>query len=209
MKSFVIAGIGTEIGKTVVSAIVVEALQADYWKPVQSGAITDSDTETVRSLISNTRSRFHSEAYRLREPLSPHAAAEIDGVAVEMDKLVLPQTDNHLVIELAGGLMVPLNRHDLSIDWIARNRLPVLLVSRNYLGSINHTLLSVEACRNRNIPLLGIIFNGPETPATESVILSLTGLPCLGRVEQESEINQEVVAHYAEKFLVALNSMRA
>ncbi len=209
MNKLVIAGIGTEIGKTVVSAIVVEALQADYWKPVQSGAPTDSDTETVRGLISNTRSRFHPEAYSLREPLSPHAAADLDGVTIDLEQIQLPQTANHLVIELAGGLMVPLNHHELSIDWVQRNSLPVLLVSRNYLGSINHTLLSVEACRTRNIRVLGIVFNGPSVPATEAVILSLTGLACLGRVREEAHITQAVIGQYAKNFLDSLNSMRA
>ena len=154
----IVAGIGTEIGKTVVSAIIVEALQADYWKPVQSGALDDSDTETVRALVSNPRSRFHPEAYRLREPLSPHAAAQIDGVTIELDKLIMPQTHTNLVVELAGGLMVPLNNRDLNIDWVQQSGLPVVLVSRNYLGSINHTLLSIEACRTRLIPVLGLVF---------------------------------------------------
>ncbi|KAB7729320.1 dethiobiotin synthase [Rudanella paleaurantiibacter] len=207
--NIVVAGIGTEIGKTVVSAVLVEALQADYWKPVQSGALEDSDTETVRSLISNTRSRFHPEAYRLREPLSPHAAADIDGVRIELDQIVVPQTDNHLVIELAGGLMVPLNHQQLNIDWVQQQQLPVVLVSRNYLGSINHTLLSVEALRTRNIPILGLIFSGPTVPASESVILGITGLSCLGRVAQEPELTQAQIRHYAEKFLPSLNSMRA
>ncbi len=207
--NLIIAGIGTEIGKTVVSAIIVEALQADYWKPVQSGALEDSDTETVRNLISNPRTRFHPEAYRLREPLSPHAAAEIDGVTIEMERLLVPQTDNHLVVELAGGLMVPLNSRDLNIDWVQQSGLPVLLVSRNYLGSINHTLLSVEACRTRGIPMLGVVFNGPETPASESVIQRISGLSCLGRVAQESILTPSVIREYAEKFLPHLNSMRA
>jgi dethiobiotin synthetase len=205
----IIAGIGTEIGKTVVSAIVVEALQADYWKPIQSGALEDSDTETVRRLVSNPRSRFHSEAYQLREPLSPHAAAQIDGVTIELEKIILPQTNNSLVVELAGGLMVPLNNRDLNIDWVQQSGLPVVLVSRNYLGSINHTLLSIEACRTRQIPVLGLVFNGPEVPASESVILEIGGLPCLGRVAQESAVTKAVVRQYAEKFLPQLNSMRA
>ena len=205
----IIAGIGTEIGKTVVSAIIVEALQADYWKPVQSGALEDSDTETVRSLISNPHTRFHPEAYRLREPLSPHAAAEIDGVTIELKKLALPKTGNNLVIELAGGLMVPLNNQDLNIDWVQQTGLPVVLVSRNYLGSINHTLLSVEACQSRRIPILGVVFNGPEVAASEAIILHKTQLPCLGRVEQEKELTPGIVRQYAEKFLPQLNSMRA
>lgn len=209
IMKLIIAGIGTEIGKTVVSAIIVEALQADYWKPVQSGALEDSDTETVRGLVSNTRSRFHPEAYRLREPLSPHAAAQIDGITIDLAKLVLPETDNDLVIELAGGLMVPLNNHDLNIDWVRHTGLPVVLVSRNYLGSINHTLLSIDACQTRKIPIVGIVFNGPENPASESVIMGISGLPCLGRVRQEGELNKAKVREYAEKFWVEINSMRA
>ncbi|MGF7217843.1 dethiobiotin synthetase [Spirosoma lacussanchae] len=196
-SQFIVAGIGTEIGKTVASAVLVEALQADYWKPVQSGALEDSDTETVRRLISNSVSQFHPEAYRLKEPLSPHAAAAIDGVTIDLAAIQLPQTNNALVVELAGGLMVPLNDHDLTIDWVQRSGLPVALVSRNYLGSINHTLLSVEACRSRHIPLLGILFNGPATPATETFILNYTGLACLGRIGQEDEITPDVIKRYA------------
>nr|WP_293841672.1 dethiobiotin synthase [uncultured Arsenicibacter sp.] len=196
MKFFV-AGIGTEIGKTVVSAILTEALKADYWKPIQSGALEDSDTHTVRRYISNAASVFHPEAYRLREPLSPHAAAAIDGVTIELSKLVIPETDNHLVIELAGGLMVPLNDTDLNIDFVQQSGLPVVLVSRNYLGSINHTLLSVDALKQRNIPILGLIFNGETTPASESFILNYTGLPCLARIPLESNLTPEVIARHA------------
>ncbi|MFD1143924.1 dethiobiotin synthase [Larkinella insperata] len=194
---FILAGVGTEIGKTVVSSIVVEALQADYWKPVQSGALEDSDTETVRRLISNTVSRFHPEAYRLREPLSPHAAAAIDGVQIALSAFSVPQTDNHLVIELAGGLMVPLNDRDLNIDLVQQLQLPVLLVSKHYLGSINHTLLSVEALQRRGIPVLGLIFNGPETPASEDFILQYTGLKSFGRIEWGGEVNREFVSRNA------------
>ncbi|GAB3707114.1 dethiobiotin synthase [Spirosoma flavus] len=193
----IVAGIGTEIGKTVASAILVEALQADYWKPIQSGAITDSDTNTVRQLISNPVSQFHPETYRLKEPLSPHAAAELDGITIDPSIVTLPQTDNALVVELAGGLMVPLNDTFLNIDLVQKFGLPVVLVSKNYLGSINHTLLSVEACRNRQIPLLGLIFNGPSNPATEEFILSYTKLPCLARIQEETEITPEVIKRYA------------
>jgi dethiobiotin synthetase len=194
----IVAGIGTEIGKTVVSAVLVEALQADYWKPVQSGALTDSDTDTVRQLVSNSVSQFHPEAYRLTQPLSPHAAADIDGVTIELNVIQLPQTDRPLVVELAGGLMVPLNDHDLNIDLVQQLDLPVVLVSRNYLGSINHTLLSVEACRSRNIPLVGILFNGPTVPASEKFILTYTDLPCLGRIGQEDIIAKETIKRYAD-----------
>ena len=194
----IIAGIGTEIGKTVASAVLVEALNADYWKPIQSGALDDSDTETVRRLVSNSITRFHPESYRLTQPLSPHAAAEFDGIRIELTNVKLPETDNSLVIELAGGLMVPLNDRDLNIDWVAQSGLPVVLISRNYLGSINHTLLSVEACRSRNISMLGIIFNGPTVPATEIFVLNYTSLPCIGRIKQEEAITKELVRRYAD-----------
>ncbi|GAB3952992.1 dethiobiotin synthase [Spirosoma harenae] len=203
----IVAGIGTEIGKTVASAALVEALQADYWKPIQSGALEDSDTNTVRQLIRNSKSQFHSEAYRLTQPLSPHAAAELDGVEIELDTINLPQTTNALVVELAGGLMVPLNNQDLNVDLIERLNLPVVLVSRNYLGSINHTLLSVEACLSRRINVLGILFNGPTVPATESFILNYTGLPCIGRIGQEQTITPEVIYQYATSLLPGLNQI--
>ena len=209
---FIVAGIGTEVGKTVASAVLVEALKADYWKPIQSGSLTDSDTETVRRLVRNPVTRFHPEAYRLTQPLSPHAAAELDGVRIELDGIKAPQTDNALVIELAGGLMVPLNDHDLTIDWVTQSGLSVVLVSHNYLGSINHTLLSVEACRNRRIPILGIIFNGPAVPATETFVLNYTGLPCIGRIGQEETITRAIIRKYADiidlKTLTRLRSGR-
>ena len=194
----IVAGIGTEIGKTVASAVLVESLNADYWKPIQSGALDDSDTETVRRLVSNSGTRFHPEAYRLTQPLSPHAAAKLDGVRIDLQRIETPQTDNALIIELAGGLMVPLNDRDLTIDWVARSGLPVVLVSRNYLGSINHTLLSVEACRNRRIPLVGLIFNGPTVPATETFLLNYTEIPCIGRIGQVEMVTKEKVSEWAD-----------
>ncbi|WP_020607575.1 dethiobiotin synthase [Spirosoma spitsbergense] len=203
----IVAGIGTEIGKTVVSAVLVEALQADYWKPIQSGGLDDSDTDAVKRLIRNPVSRFHPEAYRLTQPLSPHAAAEIDNITIELDRLEAPKTDNSLVIELAGGLMVPLNNHQLNIDLVEELSLPVVLVSQNYLGSINHTLLSVDACRTRNIPLLGILFNGRTVASTESFILNYTGLPCVGRIGQEQRITPEIIRRYADMLLPGLNQI--
>ncbi|GAB3564982.1 dethiobiotin synthase [Spirosoma luteolum] len=196
----IVAGIGTEIGKTVVSAVLTEALQADYWKPIQSGALDDSDTHSVQRLVRNPVSRFHTEAYRLTQPLSPHAAAAIDGITIDLSQIQLPETSNALVVELAGGLMVPLNERQLNIDLVARWQLPVVLVSRNYLGSINHTLLSVAACQSRGISIAGIIFNGPTVPASESVILSYTNLPCLGRIGQEPQLSPDVISHYARQF---------
>lgn len=197
MKRIFISGISTEVGKTVAAAILTEALQADYWKPVQSGSITDSDTRTVKSLISNSKTKFHPEAYSLREPLSPHAAAELDGVKIDLTKIIPPDTNNHLIIEGAGGLLVPLNNQSLVIDLIQQLEAEVVLVSRNYLGSINHTLLSVEALRNRNIPVRGLIFNGDLTPQSEEYILNYTGLAKLLHIHPEAELSPEIIQKYA------------
>ena len=170
-----ITGIGTGIGKTIVSAIVVEHLKADYWKPVQSGDLDNSDTLMVKSLVSNTNSVFHPESYRLTQPYSPHKSAELDGITIDPEKIVLPQTQNQLVIEGAGGLMVPLNDHFFMIDLIKQLDAEVILVSRNYLGSINHTLLSLALLQAKNIPLRAIIFNGDTDPYSERVIRNATG----------------------------------
>jgi dethiobiotin synthetase len=200
-KRYFITGIGTDVGKTVASAILVEVLEADYWKPIQSGATTDSDRNTVHELISNTKSVFHPEVYNLTEPLSPHAAAELDGVEIELDKIVVPETENTLIIEGAGGLMVPLNYKGLMvIDLINHCKAEAILVSRNYLGSINHTLLSIEALKSRNIPIAGIIFNGAENKATERVILEQTGVKLLDRINEEAVVTKEVVLGYKMAF---------
>ncbi|PWK26374.1 dethiobiotin synthetase [Arcicella aurantiaca] len=197
-QQYIIAGIGTEIGKTFISSILTEYLQADYWKPVQSGALDFTDSDTVKSLISNEKTIFHPETYRLTEPMSPHAAAAIDGVTIGLSKFELPQTDNHLIVELAGGLMVPLNDQETNLDLIKKLGLPVILVSRNYLGSINHTLLSAELLKLNNIPVKGLIFNGEQNKSSEDFILNYTKLDCLARVNFEENINKIVVKKWAE-----------
>ena len=199
MRLFV-TGIGTEVGKTVVSAILTEALQADYWKPVQAGDLDYSDTHKVKDMVSNSKSVFHDESFALNHPMSPHAAAERDGVEISLEEFKIPKTENHMIIEGAGGLMVPLNRKDCIIDLIEDLGVEVVLVSRNYLGSINHTLLSVEALVSRGISIKGVIFNDEENIDTESVILKMTGLKCLGRIEMEEDLTQEVISKYASKF---------
>jgi dethiobiotin synthetase len=198
-KRYFVTGIGTDVGKTVASAILVEALEADYWKPIQSGS--DSDKGVVESLISNTKSVFHQSAYSLREPLSPHAAAELDNIEIKLENITFPYTHNTLIIEGAGGLMVPLNYDGLMvIDLINHCKAEAILVSRNYLGSINHTLLSIEALQNREIPIAGIIFNGAENKATERVILKQTGVRMLGRINEEPVVTKEVVLGYKMAF---------
>ncbi|MDX2001660.1 MAG: dethiobiotin synthase [Chitinophagales bacterium] len=205
MSKLFITGIGTDVGKTVVSAIVCEALKADYWKPIQSGNIEGTDRATVKSLVSNDTSTFHPEVYNLKEPVSPHYAAQLEGVEIDMDKIVLPETKRPLVIEGAGGLLVPLNRQHLVADLIVHLEAPTIIVSRNYLGSINHTLLTIEFMRYRNIAIAGIIFNGQPNPSTEEAILHFGNIPLLGRIGQEPNLSPQVISRYAESIKKELN----
>nr|WP_294898927.1 dethiobiotin synthase [uncultured Pedobacter sp.] len=197
-KKYFVTGIGTEIGKTVTAAILTEQLKADYWKPIQSGDLHQSDTLKVKNLVSNHLSYFHPEAYRLTQPFSPHYSAQLDGIEINLDSIKLPETENNLIVEGAGGLMVPLNQQDLMIDLIKKLGLEVVLVSKNYLGSINHTLLSVEALQSRNIPIKGIIFNGNANPATENIIKKMTGLNVIAHIPALDEVNKERIRKVAE-----------
>ena len=198
MKLF-ITGIGTDVGKTVASSIIVEALEDDYWKPIQAGDLDSSDTHKVKSRISNKKSQFHSNAYALNTPASPHYAASIDGVVIDLKNIKEPKTDNHLVIEGAGGILVPLNDSDCVVDLIQKDY-KVIVVSRHYLGSINHTLLTVEGLQSRKISIAGIIFSGDENKATEEIILNKTGIKCIGRIDNEPYFDANVIGYYADKF---------
>ncbi|HCN83971.1 MAG TPA: dethiobiotin synthase [Sphingobacteriaceae bacterium] len=194
MRPLFITGIGTGIGKTIVAAILTEKLQADYWKPIQSGDLDNSDTERVKSLVSNSLTQFHPEAYKLSQPFSPHKSAALDGIKIELGKIILPETDNRLIIEGAGGLMVPLNEKDMIIDLIKQLDAEVILVSKNYLGSINHTLLSLEMLKIRNIPLKGIIFNGESDSYSEDLILNFSGAKALARIPVINNLNKSSVS---------------
>jgi len=198
-QKIIVAGIDTDTGKTVISAILCEALKADYWKPVQSGDLDNTDSHKVEGLISNDKTVIHPEAYRLTQPMSPHAAAKIDGIKIDENQLILPNTDNHLIIELAGGLMVPFREDYLSLDWVAQLNIPVVLVSNYYLGSINHTLLSWEALQSRGINTLGIIFNGEKNQSTFDVVIHRTGANCLLEVTKERELNAALIRNYASQ----------
>jgi dethiobiotin synthetase len=198
MKLF-ITGISTDVGKTVASAIIVEALEADYWKPIQAGDVDHSDSQKIKSFVSNDKTVIHPNSYLLNTPASPHLAAAIDGITIDLNHIKEPKTENHLVIEGAGGVFVPLNDRDCIIDLIQPDY-KVIVVSRHYLGSINHTLLTVESLHNRNIAIGGIIFSGDENPSTESIILNKTGIKCIGRIEQEPYFDQNVIKEYADRF---------
>ncbi|QNR86517.1 dethiobiotin synthase [Pedobacter riviphilus] len=193
MTKYFITGIGTGIGKTLISAILTEKLKADYWKPIQSGDLDTSDSITINSLISNTQTVIHPESYRLTQPLSPHLSARLDGIEIDLNKINTPLTNNNLIIEGAGGLMVPLNKKELIIDLIKKLEVEVILVSQNYLGSINHTLLSVNLLKQYEIPVKGIIFNGDENAETERFILQYSKIKKLGSIPSLKNIDKEKV----------------
>lgn len=181
-KCLVITGTDTGIGKTVFSAALAAALDGYYWKPVQSGLDEETDSETVKRLSGLAPSRIFPEAWRLRTPVSPHLSAEIDGVAIDPDAIDLPETDRPLVVEGAGGLLVPLTRQRTYIDVFTRWGRPLILCARTGLGTINHTLLSVEVLRQRHIQIVGIAFIGDELSDTQAIIAEMSGLPVLGRL---------------------------
>ena len=205
MKLF-ITGIGTDVGKTVASAIVTEALEADYWKPIQAGDLNNSDSHKVKAQISNAKSVFHTNAYALNTPASPHYAAAVDNITIDLKQIKEPKTTNHLVIEGAGGVLAPLNETDCVIDLIQKEY-KVIVVSRHYLGSINHTLLTFEALKSRGIAIAGIIFSGDENQATESIILTKTRAKMIGRIENEPYFDQNVTRYYADQFKENLLSL--
>ncbi len=198
MKLF-ITGIGTNVGKTITSAIITESLQADYWKPIQAGDLENSDTIKVKNLVSNNKSIFHPSSYELKSALSPHYAASIDGIEIDLKKINEPKTNNHLVIEGAGGILVPINGNATIIDLI-QNDYKVIIVSQHYLGSINHTLMTCEVLKSKGIKVAGIVFSGDENKATEDIILQKTNIKCIGRIQYEPYFDKNVILDYATHF---------
>jgi dethiobiotin synthetase len=205
MSNIFITGIGTDVGKTFVAAIVTQALQADYWKPIQSG-LEETDKATIASLIDNSKTRIHPEAYRLHTPMSPHKSAEIDGITIDLAKIIRPKTENTLVIEGAGGLLVPINDQETIVDLISSED-QVILVSSGYLGSINHTLLSAMLLKAKGLNCVGIIYNHVDLDGTIEVIEKMTGLKTLGHISREQEISAAVVSKYASKYEKVLKAL--
>ena len=190
MQGYFITGTDTDVGKTVAASWFMLQLDANYWKPVQSGMDGDIDKETVRSLTGYEDSRFLDSTYELSEPLSPHEAARRDGIRIDLKDFELPKSDRPLVVEGAGGLMVPLNEQDLVIDLIAQLGLPLVLVSRSQLGTINHTLLSLEAIQSRGLPLAGIIINGEITPHNREALLEFGQVPVIAEIDWQKPLNK-------------------
>ncbi len=198
--TLIVAGIGTDVGKTIISAILCEALKADYWKPVQAGDLSNSDSHKVKDLVSNPMFNTHRETHRLITPISPHASARIDNITIKQSDFILPHTQSKkLVIEMAGGLMVPLSEDMLVSDFIVTLARPVILVSNYYLGSINHTLLSIDHLRQRNIPIAGIIFNGNRVEESRKIILKMGDLPLIADIPHTKNLTKAFIKTHAEQ----------
>lgn len=196
MVKIMVAGIGTDVGKTVVSAILTTLLKGDYWKPIQCG----DDAETVRTLLDPTKHTIHPPAYSLEAPLSPHHAARLENITICKEKIILPQTTAPLIIESAGGIFVPLTNNLLTFDLFKDWDCKWVIVSRHYLGSINHTLLTIDALKRHNIAIAGLIFNGEPNPDSEAAILEISKLPLLARLLPETTINKETIQRYAKQW---------
>ena len=201
MTRLIVTGTDTDIGKTVFAAALTRTLGARYWKPIQSGLDDISDGERVADLAQLQQERIHPEAYRLRTPCSPHRAAELDGITIDPAALAPP--DGPLVIEGAGGVLVPVTRELLYADLFAHWRLPAVLVARTRLGTINHSLLSVEALRSRGIPILGIAFVGDPEPDSEATIAAVGSVRRLGRLPHLDPLTPDTLANaFAANFCV-------
>lgn len=203
---FFITGIGTDIGKTVVAAILTEALKADYWKPIEAGNVESSDPMIIANLISNKVTEIHPPSYSFDLPASPHFAAEKEGIEIDLNKIKIPTTKNTLVIEGAGGLMVPLNRKELVIDLVLQLNVPLILVVKNYLGAINHTLLSLNLLAQRKVTVKGIIYNGGTRVENINFIEKYSDIPTLGIIPELDVINKESISREATKFNGLLKS---
>jgi dethiobiotin synthetase len=200
-----ITGIGTNVGKTIVSAVLTEALLADYWKPIQSGIVEGKDSDTVKALISNTKTVFHPETYLLKEPLSPHFAAKLDGVEIELDKIQLPKTANHLIIEGAGGLLVPINSTQYVLDIAKQFECDIILVISSYLGCINHSLLSIDYLKRNHFKIKALVFNGEFEPEVKQPIINYSSesktidIPSLNSLSKQQilEVSTKIKAQNA------------
>jgi len=190
-----ITGTGTDIGKTFVSAILMSGLRGKYWKPVQSGIIETIDAEWIREKTGLPESHFFPETYRLTQPLSPHAAAALDGVEIKLDAFQLPEINKTetLIVEGAGGIMVPLNDEHFMLDLMKKLNLPVLLVAYSELGTINHTLLSLEQMRRYNLDILGVVMNGPKNPGNREAIERFGKISVIAEIEPIPEINLQTL----------------
>lgn len=204
MANYFITGIGTNVGKTIAAAILTEALQADYWKPIQTGYLEGADKNTVMRLISNSKTAFHNEIYSYKEPASPHIAAALENSNVVINKIALPHTQNNIIIEGAGGILVPLNNTDFVIDIAKKLEAKIVLVCRNYLGCINHSLLSIDYLMKNGFNVKGLILNGSFDSAVKSAIVNYAKLPVIAELPDLTVITKETILAQAQNVDLSL-----
>lgn len=200
-NSYFLTGIGTDVGKTVVSAILCELLQATYWKPIQSGDLQNSDSKKIQEWLNNTI-EIIPEAHLFSEALSPHVASKIDSVSINPAMLKLPKTTGNLIVEGAGGWLVPINDAGITFADLAEQwNVPIILVSRHYLGSINHTLLSIESIRSRNVKIHGIIYVGEPLPDTCEIIEKISGVKTLFSVPIFDKVDTDTIKLFVKELV--------
>lgn len=195
-----VTGIGTDVGKTVVSAILCQWLQANYWKPIQSGDPEGGDAKTLKNLVSHSSFETFKEAFTFDAPLSPHAAAKLEDKEIKADSILLPESNKPIIIEGAGGLLVPLNyRNETICDLIIHFKAQAIVVVKEYLGNINHSLLTISHLKKKNIKITGLVFVGEELPHTWDIIEKITGLPLLFRVPIFKELNRDTIVNFVKE----------
>ena len=190
---FIICGTDTDIGKTLISSFFVRGLNSFYWKPIQSGIESQTDSQTIEKLTQVNKEKIIDEAYVFTQPLSPHWAAEIDKKNINFKMLKLPKVNGDLIVETAGGLMVPITRKFLQIDQIKKWNLPVILVCKSSLGTLNHTLLSIEALKKRNINIIGIVVNGKKHLDNPKTIFEFSGIPIIAEFPYIQKIDSNIL----------------
>lgn len=202
-KGLFITGIGTDVGKTVASAVITKALEADYWKPVQCGDLDNSDSIKISRL---TGLKTLPEAYRLQAPMSPHAAADLEGVELSINEIELPERDKTIVVEGAGGVMVPFNSKETYLDLMVKMNLPVVLVTRHYLGSINHTMLSWKVLKEAGLTIVAVVISGTPHESTESHFEAVIDVPFI-RINQLDEVNSDSISKEAERLKSSIKGL--
>jgi dethiobiotin synthetase len=202
-KGLFITGIGTDVGKTVAAAVITKALEADYWKPAQCGDLDNSDSIKVARL---TGLNTLPEAYRLKAPMSPHAAAELEGIELKIDKIELPSSDNTIVVEGAGGVMVPFNSKETYLDLMVKLNLPVVLVTRHYLGSINHTMLSWKVLKEAGLNVIALVISGKAHESTESHFATQMDVPFI-RINELEDVSSETITVEAERLKSSIKAL--
>jgi dethiobiotin synthetase len=202
-KGLFITGIGTDVGKTVAAAVITKALEADYWKPVQCGDLDNSDSIKIARL---TGMNVLPEAYRLQAPMSPHAAADLEGIELSIAQIELPKSDKLVVVEGAGGVMVPFNSKETYLDLMVKLNLPVVLVTRHYLGSINHTMLSWKVLKEAGLNVVALVVSGKVHESTESHFATQMDVTFI-RINELGEVSSNTIAAEAERLMDVISQL--